>query len=60
MSQAEAARILGVSRARVEQMIDAGTLPAVEVPVPTRRVRRKDVEALQKQQRRPGQHRKPS
>lgn len=54
ITQAEAARILGVSRARVGQMIDTGLLPAVERPVLTRFVQRADVERLKATPRRPG------
>jgi excisionase family DNA binding protein len=57
ITQAEAARLLGVTRARVEQMLDAGVLPVVEVAVRMRRVRRADVEALQQRDRASGRHR---
>lgn len=54
ISQAEAAHVLGVSRARIGQMVDAGILPAVEVQVTVRKVRRADVDALKEQERKPG------
>lgn len=54
ITQAEAARILGVSRARVEQLIDAGVLPFVERQVTVRYLRQADVEAIKARQRRPG------
>ena len=54
ITQAEAARILGLSRARVEQLIDAGILPFVERQVTVRYLRQADVEAVKAQPRRPG------
>jgi excisionase family DNA binding protein len=57
ITQAEAARLLGVTRARVEQMLDSGVLPVVVVSVRMRRVRRADVEALRQQERASGRHR---
>ncbi len=54
ISQAEAARILGVSRGRVEQLVDAGALPAVEMHVTVRGVRRMDVERYRRERRGPG------
>lgn len=52
ISQAEAAKVLGVSRTRIGQMIDAGILPSVDRIV--RGVRRSDVVALKGQERKPG------
>ena len=54
VSQAEAARLLGLTRARVAQLIDAGTLPYVERAVIERAVRRSDVERMQAMPRRSG------
>ena len=54
ITQAEAARILGVSRARVEQLIDAGVLPYIERQVTVRYLRQVDVDAVKAQPRRPG------
>jgi excisionase family DNA binding protein len=59
ITQAEAARILGVSRSRVEQLIDAGLLPAVERMEPARYLKRSDVERFKTVPRRPGRPRKP-
>jgi predicted site-specific integrase-resolvase len=58
ISQAEAARMLGLSRARVTQLIDAGVLPYVERTVTERAVRELDVIHLMEQERRPGRPRK--
>lgn len=51
ITQAEAARLLGVSRGRVEQLVDAGTLPAVAMHVTVRGVRRLDVERYRRERR---------
>ncbi len=59
LSQAEAARLLGLTRARVAQLIDAGTLPYVERAVIERAVRRSEVERLQATPRRSGRPSKP-
>lgn len=57
ITQAEAARLLGVSRGRVEQLVDAGTLPAVDLHLTVRAVRRADVERYRRSRRGPGRPR---
>ena len=58
VSQADASRILGVSRARIGQLIEAGTLPYVERSVVERAVRLADVERLRATDRPRGRPRK--
>lgn len=45
---AEAARVLGLKRARVLELIHEGTLPAVRCGVKVWRIDRRDVDALAK------------
>jgi predicted site-specific integrase-resolvase len=59
ISQADAARMMGLSRARVTQLIDAGVLPYVERTVTERAVRESDVQRLMSKERPPGRPRKP-
>lgn len=57
LSQADAARELGLTRARVAQLIAAGALPAVERQVTERAIRRADLDAFRARRRRPGRPR---
>jgi len=58
ITQTEAAKLLGVSRARVEQMVDAGLLHPIDMPVMVRAVSRTEVLALAQRERKPGRPRK--
>jgi excisionase family DNA binding protein len=51
VSASEAGRILGVTRVRVAQLMDAGELPFQEVNPRMRLIRRADVEKLAEQRR---------
>ena len=58
ISQADAARMMGLSRARVTQLIDAGVLPYVERTVTERAVRESDVRRIMNKARPRGRPRK--